>query len=139
MSDILMVICALLGVIGLIFLTYYATKWLNKKFRSTGWNGAQNGIKIIECMGIAQDKQLLVVKVGRKTMLLGVTPNSVSRLADLDEDDIAAMTADAPMGGGSFMESLKSVISGKNNAHSGGEKDVSEREDGYRSDENSDF
>ena len=90
-------------------------------------------------MGIAQDKQLLVVKVGRKIMLLGVTPNSVSKLADLDEEDVAAMTADAPMGGGSFMESLKSVISGKNNANSGGEKDVSEREDGYRSDENSDF
>ena len=66
MSDILMVICALLGVIGLIFLTYYATKWLNKKFRSTGWNGAQNGIKIIECMGIAQDKQLLVVRSERR-------------------------------------------------------------------------
>ena len=113
MSEFFMVAAALLGIIGLLFLTFYATKWLNKKFRNTGWNGAQNGIKIIECMGIAQDKQLLVVKVGSRSMLLGVTPNSVTKLSDLDDDDIAVLEANAAETPG-FADAFKNAFANRN-------------------------
>ena len=113
MSEVFMVIAALLGIVGLLFLTFYATKWFNKKMRNTGWNGAQNGIKIIECMGIAQDKQLLVVKVGSKSMLLGVTPGSVTKLSDLDDDDIAKLEENAAAAPG-FADTLKNAFANKN-------------------------
>ena len=113
MSEFFMVAAALLGIIGLLFLTFYATKWLNKKFRNTGWNGTQNGIKIVECMGIAQDKQLLVVKVGARSMLLGVTPNSVTKLSDLDENDIALLEANSAENTG-FADTFKNVFANRN-------------------------
>lgn len=135
MSEVFTVVCALLGVIGLIFLTYYATRWLNKKFRSTGYNGSQNGIKILECMGIAQDKQLLAVKVGRKALLLGVTPNSITALSELDDDDIAEMTAASENGsGGGFTDILKKAVSGRTPVNEG-DKKSSGREESYGRDE----
>mgnify|MGYP003299335991 CR=1 FL=1 len=112
MSEVFMVIAALLGIIGLLFLTFYLTKWLNKKFRNTGWNGGQNGIKIIECMGIAQDKQLLVVKVGCRSMLLGVTPNSVTKLSDLDENDMALLEENNQNSSG-FADTFKNAFANK--------------------------
>ena len=143
MPDFLLVVCSLLGVIGLIFITYYATKWLNKKFQNGGWNGSQNGIKIIECLGIAQDKQLLVIKAGRKSMLIGVTPNSVTKLADLDEFDMAILEkpADAEKGG-SFAENLKKAMGsiGKKNSSSDSENNAEfKQEDSYGNNDNDDF
>lgn len=120
MPDILLVICSLLGVIGLIFLIYYGTRWLNKKFRSTGWNGLERGIKIIDCIGIAQDKQLLVVKVGKKGMLLGVATNSITKLCDIDDDDISDMQRETEENSSvSFSESFKNAFFKKNSAENG--------------------
>ena len=130
-----MVICSLLGVIGLIFLVYYGTRWLNKKFRSTGWNGLERGIKIIDCIGIAQDKQLMVVKVGKKGMLLGVGPNSISKLCDIDDDDISDMQRETEEKSSvSFSESLKNAFFKNNNAENG-----SVQEDGKENNEKNDF
>lgn len=112
-SDVFMAICALLGVIGLIFLTYYSTRWLNKKFRSTGYYGSQNGIRIIECLGIAQDKQLLAVKVGKKAMLLGVTSQSVTKLCDLEECDLQEIEQQQNTEGQSFAESFRKLMGAK--------------------------
>ncbi|MGN0599172.1 MAG: FliO/MopB family protein [Oscillospiraceae bacterium] len=135
MPELLMVICSLLGVIGLIFLVYYGTRWLNKKFRSTGWNGLERGIKIIDCIGIAQDKQLMVVKVGKKGMLLGVAPNSISKLCDIDDDDISDMQRETEEKSSvSFSESLKNAFFKNNNADNG-----SVQEDGKENNEKNDL
>ena len=111
-SDFFTVICALLGVIGLLFLTYYAVRWLNKRSHGVGFGGGKNKIQIIECLGIAQDKQLLAIKAGKKAMLLGVAPNSVTKLCDLDEDDVAIMEQQDEESEGGFAESLKKAFSG---------------------------
>lgn len=130
-----MMICSLLGVIGLIFLVYYGTRWLNKKFRSTGWNGLERGIKIIDCIGVAQDKQLLVVKVGKKGMLLGVAPNSITKLCDIDDDDISDMQRETEENSSvSFSESFKKAFFKKNTEENG-----SAREDGKENNEKNDF
>ena len=135
MPELLMVICSLLGVIGLIFLVYYGTRWLNKKFRSNGWNGLERGIKIIDCIGVAQDKQLLVVKVGKKGMLLGVAPNSITKLCDIDDDDISDMQRETGENSSvSFSDSLKKAFFKKNTAENG-----SAREDGKENNEKNDF
>lgn len=135
MPNVIMMICSLLGVIGLIFLVYYGTRWLNKKFRSTGWNGLERGIKIIDCIGVAQDKQLLVVKVGKKGMLLGVAPNSITKLCDIDDDDISDMQRETEENSSvSFSESFKKAFFKKNTEENG-----SAREDGKENNEKNDF
>lgn len=109
MKEVLLVVTALLGIIGLIFLSYYAARWLSKKaFTAQG-----RTIRLIERQSISQDKYLLVVKVGGKAMLLGVSQNNIEKISDLDEEDIAAaetetMSISAPM---TFAESFKKVLS----------------------------
>lgn len=107
------VICALLGIIGLIFLSLYSVGWLKKRM-SGGSFGGGNSVKIRECVAVAQDKQLMIVSVGSKTMLIGVTVNSINKICDLDEEDIAAYeTAGIPAEGG-FIQSLKKAFAERN-------------------------
>lgn len=108
-SEVFTVICALLGIVGLLFLSAYAVKWLNKRFGMNGFGFSGRSIKIRECVGIAQDKQLMIVTVGSKTMLIGVTANAVSKICDLDEEDLAADEA-ADSSENSFMKSFKKAF-----------------------------
>lgn len=108
------VICALLGVIGLLFLTFYAYKWLNKHRMSGGFGYNNRSIKIVEYVSIAQDKQLMIVTVGSKKMLLGVTPNAVTKVCDLDDEDIVPENKSDDEDSGLFMKSLKKAFAEKN-------------------------
>lgn len=103
------VICALLGIIGLIFLSLYSVGWLKKRMGGGSFGGG-NSVKIRECVAVAQDKQLMIVSVGSKTMLIGVTVNSINKICDLDEDDIAAYEAAGDPVEDGFIQSLKKAF-----------------------------
>ncbi len=134
-GEVFTVICALLGIVGLIFLAFWAAGWL-RKHMSAGGFGQSRAIKIRECAGIAQDKQLLIVTVGGKTMLLGVTPGSVTKLCDLDEEDIAALDAsDAPAGSG-FAQSLKKAFAERKGLNGGAANEDTESKKDGRNEEN---
>ena len=126
-GDVFTVICALLGVIGLLFLTFYAYKWLNKHRMSGGFGYNNRSVKIIEYVSIAQDKQLMIVSVGSKKMLLGVTPNAVTKICDLDDEDIV-MPEDVSDGEeSSFMKSFKKAFAERNRVSA---ETVENKEDG---------
>lgn len=132
-SEIFTVICALLGIIGLIFLACYATKWLNKRFNI---GNAGRIIKIRECIGIAQDKQLMIVTVGKKNMLIGVTPGAVSKICDLDEEDITAVEDDSVPAEAGFMQSFKKAFAERKNQDAEvGKISESEKDAGNESDD----
>lgn len=84
MKEIITFVVAFLGVIGLIFLTYYAGRWLSKRMYCS-YSGK---IHILERTSVSQDKLLAVVKVGSKIMLLGISPQHIDKLCDLDPEDI---------------------------------------------------
>ena len=131
-GEVFTVICALLGIIVLIFLAFYADGWLRKRFNIGGFSASgQRTVKIIEYTGIAQDKQLMIVSVGKKIMLLGVTANSVSKICDLDEEDL--VTPDEGMTSESgFMQSLKKVFAEKNkDAGNKSEEDLRNEKDEF--------
>ncbi len=100
--EIAALIVSLLGVVGLIFLTYYGVRWLNKKVPMSG----ARSIKILERAPIAQDKTLVIVKVGEKHMLLGVSAQHIEKIADLDAGDIVPVK-EGEFVQGSFKEILK--------------------------------
>lgn len=124
------VICALLGIIGLIFLSLYSVGWLKKHIHGGGFGNSGNAIRIRECVGIAQDKQLMIITVGSKTMLIGVTVNSVNKICDLSEEDIAAYEADDVPAEGGFIQSLKKALAERNaaNADPGAESPESKKD-----------
>ena len=114
MGEIFTVVCALLGVIGLLFLTFYAYKWLNKHRMSGGFGYNNRSVKIVEYVSIAQDKQLMIVTVGSKKMLLGVAPNAVTKICDLDDEDIVPPEITEEESG--FAVNLRKVFAERNKA-----------------------
>ena len=126
-GEVFTVICALLGVIGLMFLTFYAYKWLNKHRMSGGFGYNNRSIKIVEYLSIAQDKQLMIVTVGNKKMLLGVTPNAVTKVCDLDDEDIVSYESESEGEESGFMKTLKKAFAEKNKASA---ETVENKEDG---------
>lgn len=126
-GEVFTVICALLGVIGLLFLTFYAYKWLNKHRMSGGFGYNNRSIKIVEYVSIAQDKQLMIVTVGSKKMLLGVTPNAVTKVCDLDDEDIAVYESESEDEESGFMKSFKKAFAEKNKVSA---ETVENKEDG---------
>ena len=136
-SEIFPVICALLGIIVLMILMCFAARWLHNRFNTGMFGSGQRTVKIIECIGIAQDKQLMIVSVGRKIMLLGVTPNSVNKICDLEEEDLLSEeNGNIPSESG-FMKSLKKAFEERNRTGEN-ESDTLYKEDG-RNEKKDDF
>lgn len=106
MKEILTFIVSFLGVIGLIFLTYYASRWLNKRF---SFSSSSKKIRVVERAALAQDKSLVIVKVGTKSLLLGVTPQHIENICELDSEDMKLILSDdaAQNGTPSFLDNLK--------------------------------
>ncbi|MCL2077181.1 MAG: flagellar biosynthetic protein FliO [Oscillospiraceae bacterium] len=80
----LQVIISLIGVIGLIFLLFYLLRKINKQVATT--SGSK--LKIIDRAATGRDSSLLVVSVGGKLMLLGVSSGkmtgNIEKICDLD-------------------------------------------------------
>lgn len=114
MNDILLIFFSLLGVVGLIFLTFYGSKWMNKKFGIGSQKfGSGKSIRIKECVGVAPDKQLMIVSVGTKLLLIGVTPSGINKICDLDNEDAAAIESGyaASQEESGFLKNLKKAFS----------------------------
>lgn len=114
MDGIKLVFSALLGLVifaGILYLAYVSTKFIGSRY-SLGGKGGKN-LKIIESLAIGKESRLAIVKAGEKYLLLGITPHSISNVAELSEEEIkAAETQNSqPAEGMSFAEALKINLS----------------------------
>ncbi len=91
-GDILNVVVRLAAVAGVI----YAAVWLLRRWmrRRGGPTFAGGKVRVLETMGLATNRLLYVIDVGDRLLLLGATPQQLSTLAELtDEETIAALRA----------------------------------------------
>lgn len=75
----------LLGVVLIIGLAYWGTKWLSKHYNRLG---SGKYMRVVERVAIGQDKWLLLVELAGKTYFLGVGPSGVNVLHILGEDQV---------------------------------------------------
>ena len=68
-----------IGVLGLIFVLFYALRRLNKRVTVSGGK-----LKVLDRISIGRDGMLLVVSVCGSVMLIGVTSQRIEKLCDLD-------------------------------------------------------
>ncbi len=73
-------ICALIGVLGLIFVLFWALRKLNKGVLTSGGKR----LKILDRAVLGGEKSVIVVSVAGKCMVLGVTSARIEKIADLD-------------------------------------------------------
>ncbi len=80
MQEVLWVVFCLAAVFGLLFLFLYAMK----KFSSgvSVLNGSK--MRVLDRVTLGRDGMLLVVSVAGKLMLVGVTPQRIEKLCDLE-------------------------------------------------------
>ncbi|MCM1382626.1 MAG: flagellar biosynthetic protein FliO, partial [Muribaculaceae bacterium] len=107
----------------------------NKRLGGGGFGGSRKMIKIIECTGVAPDKQLMIIEVGSKCMLIGVTPNSVNKICDLDREDIELYGSDDTVPAASaqagFMQSLKKAFAERNKENTQNKEDGRNEKDDF--------
>ena len=103
LKEILLAILSLMGVIALIFLTFYASRALHKKM----YNFSGKHIKVVEREMLSQDKSLIVVKAGEKYMLLGVTSQHIDKLYEFSEGEFSEETEIPVNENGTFLDNLK--------------------------------
>lgn len=73
-------ICALIGILGLIFVLFWALRKLNKGVLASGGKR----LKILDRAVLGGEKSVIVVSVAGKCMVLGVTAAKIEKIADLD-------------------------------------------------------
>lgn len=122
MGDILKVIFSLIGVVILILLTYYCANWLNKRVKFIGGSV----VKVHERINLGTDKAMVIVSVGEKYMLLGITHDNINKISDLDKDDVERSLEEKKAATKqTFAMSLANVIASKMQKKGGGENDES--------------
>lgn len=100
-------IMALLGVLALVFLLFWAMKKLNKRVTLSD----SRNMKILERINLGPDKMLLLVSICGKCMILGVTNGRVEKVHELEETEEQLLAREKQENGNpSFKESFKTVF-----------------------------
>ena len=115
------VILSLVGIVILILATYFGMKWMTKKVQTR----PGNIIKVVERVNLTQDKSIVIVTVGEKCMLLGVSPSHVEKIQDLDKDEITSIQIASSLERPTFTQAMAQVISEKAKKRGGGFNDKS--------------
>lgn len=112
-GDIITVMVGLLVVVGLIF----ASAWIVRRFNG-GTTANSRVIKVLAVTPLGAKEKLVLAAVGEQQILLGVTPQSITRLAELSEPiDLEAHPEGSP-----FARQLGALIGGKQSNSSSGRR-----------------
>ena len=98
---------------GILYLAYLASRYLGT---SAVRRSSSEHIKLLDMISLGQDKAVAAIKVGDKQFLLGVTQGSITKLSDLDEEDIIQMLIEkeeTPLAGQGFKDILSKINKGK--------------------------
>lgn len=98
---------ALLLVVLIIFLSYYATKYLAKGAAKI--SGASH-MKVIDRIVLGQDRVLLIVQIGAAYYLIGSSDQSISLLKELNPDDLIFLQDNETQELPSFKQSFRTVL-----------------------------
>ena len=93
-------IMALLGVLALVFLLFWAMKKLNQRVTVSD----SRHMKVLERINLGPDKMLLLISVCGKCMVVGVTNGRVEKIHELEESE------EENGGNPTFKESFKTVF-----------------------------
>ncbi|MDO3385050.1 flagellar biosynthetic protein FliO [Gilvimarinus sp. SDUM040013] len=105
-GQLLTVLLSLCLVVAIIFVL----SWLVRRIGMGGGFMARSApIKVTASMALGTRERLVVVEVGGKHLLLGVTAQSIQLLQEFDEP-ITSMSSDVS---GAFSEKLAAVMSGR--------------------------
>lgn len=105
----------LLGGLALILALIYGLSWFVKRFSQGGF--MQNStIKMLSAMPLGTRERLMLVDVGGKQILLGVTANQINTLHVFDEPVVQSEkneSASSPISSSDFSQKLMAILQQK--------------------------
>lgn len=84
-KEIISLILSIIGIILVLFLTYYGTRWLSTK---TSLSLNSKYMKIVDKIILGQNKFLAIAEINNKYYLLSITEKNISILKELEELNI---------------------------------------------------
>lgn len=85
MDGIFSALGTLLAVGAILYLAYISSKYIGKSSMALSQS---KYLKTLDRTPLSQDKSLAVVQAGDKYFLIGITPNSINKIAELDSEDL---------------------------------------------------
>lgn len=88
LGDIFTVLGMLLIVAAILVLAYFSTKYIARMRFGSMSAGAKNGrMQVLDQLSMGTDLRLIVVRVGVRYLLLGLSANGIQTLAELTQDE----------------------------------------------------
>jgi flagellar protein FliO/FliZ len=110
-EGILSVFIAFIGLISVLILTYYASRWYAKK---QGTVSGGKHIKIVDRILVGKSGSVMIIDVEGRQYLIGANEQSISIMKELEEPIDLKVSDMGP--GGRFKDHLKSYLhKGKRN------------------------
>ncbi len=72
-----------LGIVAVLFLAYYLTRFYAKKF-GTAFGHSQN-IKVVDRIPVGKGSSIAVIELQEKQYMVGITEHSINLISALDE------------------------------------------------------
>jgi len=94
MGPILSLIGMLAVVVAILFAAHFVTKWI--ALRGAPHMTAVRGDERLRVLGritLGRDGQAVVLQMGERCLLLGVTPTSITLIRELDEEETVRWTS----------------------------------------------
>ncbi len=95
------------GIILILYLAYITTKLLGNRF---SYKGSGKKLKILDNMPIGKDKQIMIVKAGSKTFLIGSANESINLISELDSDEYPEIESNQEPIDMNFKTAFKKVL-----------------------------
>ncbi len=87
-SIILSLIGSILLFILVLFLAWFCTRWIGKRYGLRGSAGGSK-IKILDRMALGADRSLIVIRLEDRVWLLGMTAHHINKIEELDPEVFA--------------------------------------------------
>lgn len=112
-ARIFTVLFTLVIFVVILYLAYITTKYIGKKYSvNTGMSG--KNIRILDTVRLSQDKLLMIVKAGNKTVLIGVSKEHMEYICDVDESQLTETgTGSEVPAAPDFVQAFKTVLGDK--------------------------
>ncbi|MCM1226939.1 MAG: flagellar biosynthetic protein FliO [Clostridium sp.] len=106
-SQVGVIFATILGIAFILYLAYISTKLIGKRYSLRSGGGKK--LKIIDSVSVGKGENIIIVRAGKKTFLVGVASANVSLLSELDSEDFPD-NENTPESEMSFKTAFKAVL-----------------------------
>lgn len=100
------------AVLLIVWLGVLAMRWYMRRMNSGGGGGAGRQLQVLETRALAPNRSLHLVRLGERAILLGATPERITRLLEIDDAEEVDRLVAALSAPGAAPRSFRAIMDG---------------------------